>query len=95
MGGVVLYWLTLLLQLINLPIEFDASRRGREILAATGFTHAGEDVVVAKVLTATPWTHVAATLTGFFTFVYSLLPFRCSGQVLAGSSVNYVQRLLR
>jgi Zn-dependent membrane protease YugP len=94
MAGVVLFWLTLLLQLINLPIEFDASRRGRKILEATGFTHAGEDEVVAKVLTATAWTHVAATLTGFFTFVYSLFPLRVRATA-RGIIGEYAQRLLR
>jgi len=80
MGGVLLFWFTLLLQLINLPVEFDAGRRGREILEATGITRAGEEELVAKMMIAAAWTHVAKTLTGVFTCLYSLLmiPFKGS-----------------
>ena len=31
--GVILFSLTVVFQLVNLPVEFDASRRGRQILA--------------------------------------------------------------
>jgi uncharacterized protein len=72
MYGVLLFSLILLLQLVNLPIEFDASRRGREILEATGGPIASEKAVVDKMLFATAWTHVAVTLTGLFAFIYSL-----------------------
>ncbi len=80
MAGVLVLSLTLVLQLINLPIEVDASRRGREFLQAAGVTNPAEDEVVAKMLTAAAWTHVARTLTGFFAANYSLwiIPFKGS-----------------
>ena len=64
-----LFLLLLLIQLINLPVELDASRRGREFLLSTGFVNGDQDPVVTRVSNAAAWTHVAATLTvGFSVF---------------------------
>ncbi len=52
------------LQLLNLPVELDASRRGRRLLASTGLIGPDEEPAVARVLNASAWTHVAACLTG-------------------------------
>ncbi len=70
--GIALFSLTVVFQLVNLPVEFDASRRGRQILESTGVVSADEDQVVAKVLNAAAWTYVAATLTSVMTLLFYL-----------------------
>ncbi len=52
------------LQLLNLPVELDASRRARRLLDSAGLLEPDEQPVVARVLNATAWTHVAACLIG-------------------------------
>jgi Zn-dependent membrane protease YugP len=71
--GIAAFSLTVLFQLINLPVEFDASRRARVALLDTGLVTQEEDVVVAKVLNAAALTYVAATLTSILTLIYFLL----------------------
>ncbi|MHB1560315.1 MAG: zinc metallopeptidase [Isosphaeraceae bacterium] len=56
--------LLVVLQLLNLPVELDASRRGRRLLVSTGLIGPDEEPAVARVLNASAWTHVAACLTG-------------------------------
>jgi Zn-dependent membrane protease YugP len=70
--GIVLFSLTVVVQVINLPVEFNASRRGREMLRSTGSIRPEEDVVVGKVLNAAAWTYVAGALTGVLTLLYYL-----------------------
>jgi len=78
--GIILFSLTVVFQLINLPVEFNASRRGRELLQSTGLVGADEDQAVAKVLNAAAWTYVAATLTSLLTLLYYLLQFGLLGR---------------
>jgi uncharacterized protein len=77
--GIILFSITVVFQLINLPVEFNASRRGRQILESTGLITANEDQVVAKVLNAAAWTYVAATLTSVMTLLYYLVQFGLLG----------------
>jgi Zn-dependent membrane protease YugP len=71
-AGIVLFSAVVLFQLVNLPVEFDASARARRALLATGLVRPDEDVVVARVLGAAAWTYVAATLTSILTLLYYL-----------------------
>ena len=71
--GIGLFSLTVLFQLVNLPVEFDASRRGRRILQSTGIISTDEDQVVGNVLNAAAWTYVAATLTSVLQLLYFLV----------------------
>lgn len=71
--GIALFSLTVIFQLVNLPVEFDASRRGRRILESTGAVSADEDPVVASVLNAAAWTYVAATLTSVMQLLFYLV----------------------
>jgi Zn-dependent membrane protease YugP len=71
-GGIALFSAVVVFQLVNLPVEFDASRRAREHLLATGLITAQEEPVVAKVLNAAAWTYVAATLSSILTLLYFL-----------------------
>jgi Zn-dependent membrane protease YugP len=80
--GMALFSAVVLFQLVNLPVEFDASRRARVALQMTGLVDAEEDRVVGKVLNAAALTYVAATLTSVLTLLYYVIR---SG-LLGGSS---------
>lgn len=70
--GIGAFSLTVLFQLINLPVEFDASARARKMLQAEGLVTAAEDEEVGKVLNAAALTYVAATLTSILILLYYL-----------------------
>ena len=72
LAGIVVFSGTVLFQLVNLPVEFDASRRARQILLANGLIAQDEDYYVKKVLNAAALTYVAATLTSVLTLLYFL-----------------------
>lgn len=71
-AGIVIFSFTVLFQLVNLPVEFDASRRARVALVETGLITMQEEPVVARVLNAAALTYVAATLTSVLTLLYFL-----------------------
>ena len=71
-AGIVAFSLTVIFQLVNLPVEFDASRRARRVLLETGLVSAEESVEVKRVLDAAALTYVAATLTAVLTLLYFL-----------------------
>lgn len=70
--GIVAFATTVVFQLVNLPVEFDASRRARQALLAGGLVTREEDAEVKRVLDAAALTYVAATLTSILTLVYFL-----------------------
>ena len=70
--GIALFSLTVLFQLVNLPVEFNASSRARAALLAVGLVDSQEDRVVKKVLSAAAMTYVAATVTAVLTLLYYL-----------------------
>jgi len=70
--GIAAFGLTVLFQLVNLPVEFDASRRAKLHLAETGLVAPDEAPEVNRVLNAAAWTYVAGTLTGILTLLYYL-----------------------
>jgi len=74
--GLALFSLIVVLQLINVPIEFDASRRARQTLLATGLMTQEEDAVVGRVMNAAAWTYVAAVFTSVMSPLCGLFPFR-------------------
>jgi Zn-dependent membrane protease YugP len=67
--AIVLFYAILIVQLINVPVELDASRRGRAFLRSTGYVDEEEEPVVGRVLDAVAWTHLAAILTVGFPIV--------------------------
>lgn len=77
-GGVILFGAVVAFQLINLPVEFDASARAKRVLQEMGLVSRDEAPVVSSVLNAAAWTYVAATLTAIMTFLYIFL--RAQGQ---------------
>jgi Zn-dependent membrane protease YugP len=70
--GIGAFSLTVIFQLVNLPVEFDASRRARAALVDGGLVTAEEDGYVKKVLDAAALTYVAATLSSVLTLLYFL-----------------------
>lgn len=72
MIGVILFAGVVLFQIINLPVEFDASKRAREELVGQGIIAANEEQYVAKVLNAAALTYVAGTLQAVMTLLYYL-----------------------
>ena len=63
--GVVLF------QLVTLPVEIDASRRAKAVLAQAGIVQTQEEARgVDKVLDAAAMTYVAAALAGVMTLIY-------------------------
>ncbi len=71
----VAWGVIMLFNLITLPVEFDASRRARAVLADFGLIAPGEEAVgVKRVLDAAAWTYVAAFITSLGYFLLHLLP---------------------
>jgi Zn-dependent membrane protease YugP len=77
--GIILFSMVVVFQLLNLPVEFDASRRGREVLLSAGLVSVEEERLVGRVLNAAAWTYVAAALTGVLTLLYYLARFGVLG----------------
>ncbi|CAD77296.1 conserved hypothetical protein-putative Zn-dependent protease [Rhodopirellula baltica SH 1] len=71
--GVILFSAVVFFQVVNLPVEFNASSRAREHLVEYGLITAQEEQYVAKVLNAAALTYVAATLQSIMTLAYYLL----------------------
>jgi len=74
--GIVLFSTVVLFQVVNLPVEFDASRRARQQLLATGLISPEEDTVVGKVLNAAAMTYVAGTLTSILQLLFFVIRAR-------------------
>ncbi len=68
--GLGLFGVVVVFQLINLPVEFNASSRARAVLLDQGIVTVAEDKVVAKVLTAAAMTYVAATIVAITQMLY-------------------------
>jgi len=61
--------------LITLPVEFDASRRAKQVLRGMGIISPGAEAeAVSRVLNAAAWTYVAAFLTSLVYFLWYLAP---------------------
>jgi Zn-dependent membrane protease YugP len=71
--GVILFSAVVLFQIVNLPVEFNASSRARQTLLMNGLTDEGEDRQIGKVLNAAAMTYVAATITAVLTLLYYLI----------------------
>jgi Zn-dependent membrane protease YugP len=69
-AGIGVFSLTVLFQLVNLPVEFDASRRAKAELVGNGLIAPQEEHEVSRVLSAAALTYVAATLTSVLTLLY-------------------------
>lgn len=72
-AGIAVYSLLVLFSLITLPVEFDASRRAKHMLADSGYFEEEELQGVSKVLSAAAMTYVASFVSAFLTLVRLLL----------------------
>jgi len=79
--GIGLFGAMVFFQVVNLPVEFDASNRAKAQLADLGIVDAEGMRHVRSVLNAAAWTYVAATLQSIMILLYYLLRF-------AGGSSN-------
>jgi uncharacterized protein len=73
--GLAAYSGLLVFQLINLPVEFNASTRAKLILNDYNIVDQQGAVAVRDVLNAAAWTYVAATLQTLLTLLYYVLHF--------------------
>ena len=68
--GIALFGGTVFFQLVNLPVEIDASNRAKAQLVNLGIVPPTQMSGVNKVLNAAAWTYVAATLQSILTLLY-------------------------
>lgn len=72
-AGVLLFACVVFFQIVNLPVEFNASTRAKEQLAELSIVTPQEGQVVKEVLDAAAMTYVAATISAVLTLLYFLL----------------------
>ncbi len=70
--GIGAFSVVVIFQLVNLPVEYDASRRAKIALIDGGLITGDEAYYVNKVLSAAALTYVAATLSSVLTLLYFL-----------------------
>ncbi len=68
--GLVLFAATVVFAIVTLPVEFDASRRAKQLLVNQGILASQEMVGVNKVLNAAALTYVAGALQAISTLLY-------------------------
>ena len=73
--GILLFSAFVFFQLVNLPVEFNASTRAKQQLVSLGIVDPQGLVYVDKVLGAAAWTYVAATLQAVLTLLYYVMLF--------------------
>ena len=71
--GIIAYSLAVLVYLVTLPVEFDASRRALNTIKSTGMLSESEYKGAKSVLTAAAMTYVASALTALVQFLRLLL----------------------
>jgi Zn-dependent membrane protease YugP len=75
LAGIALFSATVFFQLVNLPVEFNASSRAKDELVNLGIVSGPEIGAVSKVLNAAALTYVAATLQAVLTLAYYLFRY--------------------
>ncbi len=69
--GIAFFGVTVLFSLLTLPIEFDASRRGLQLLSEAGLLDTEEEIKGSRqVLTAAALTYLAAAITAVLQLLY-------------------------
>lgn len=72
-AGVVLFGCVVFFQIVNLPVEFNASRRAKAQLAQLGIVDSQGMGYVNSVLSAAAMTYVAATLQAIMTLLFYIM----------------------
>ena len=75
--AIALFAAVVFFQVVNLPVEFDASNRAKRQLVPLGIAESRPDGLRNRVLNAAAWTYVAGTLQSVLTLLY--LISRASG----------------
>ena len=73
--GIIAFGCVVFFQLVNLPVEFDASARAKRLLVDHGIVDTSDMVHVNRVLNAAAWTYVAGTLQAVLTLLYYIMRF--------------------
>lgn len=73
--GIALFACVVFFQVVNLPVEFNASSRAKAELVSLGIVPQQEMVYVNKVLNAAALTYVAATLQAILTLLYYVMRY--------------------
>jgi hypothetical protein len=71
--GIILFAVTVLFQLVTLPVEFNASSRAMETLKSNGFMENDDLAGTKKVLSAAAFTYVAAALVALMNLLRLIL----------------------
>jgi uncharacterized protein len=73
--GIVMFAGMVAFQLVNLPVEFDASARAKTLLLETGIVSGPDLPYVSRVLNAAALTYVAATLQAVLSLAYYIMHY--------------------
>jgi uncharacterized protein len=73
--GIITFSAVVFFQVINLPVEFNASSRAKALLVEEGIVHQFDMGPVNNVLNAAALTYVAATLQAVLTLLYYVMRF--------------------
>lgn len=79
LAGIVLFSGVVFFQVVNLPVEFNASSRAKEQLATLGIVGPNEMPYVRKVLSAAALTYVAATFQVVLQLLYLIMAYNRRG----------------
>jgi uncharacterized protein len=73
--GIIAFAGLVFFQVVNLPVEFNASTRAKQALTQLGMVDSEGAAAVRSVLNAAAWTYVAATLQSVLTLLYYIMRF--------------------
>ncbi|MEM6960457.1 MAG: zinc metallopeptidase [Myxococcota bacterium] len=73
LAGVALFSVTVVFQILTLPVEIDASRRALAAIRKGGFLTPVETKGAGTVLRAAAWTYVAAAVSSLLTLLYYMI----------------------
>ncbi len=73
--GIIAFAGIVFFQIVNLPVEIDASNRAKRMLAELHIVDDEGAAAVRAVLNAAAWTYVAATLQSILTLLYYIMRF--------------------
>jgi Zn-dependent membrane protease YugP len=71
-AAIIMFAAVIVFQLVTLPVEFDASKRGLAFIQGTGWLSPQENAGASSVLRAAAMTYVAAALSSVLQLVYLL-----------------------
>jgi Zn-dependent membrane protease YugP len=74
-AGIIAFSAIVFFQVVNLPVEFNASARAKAQLVELGIVPSDQMVYVNRVLNAAAMTYVAATLQAILTLLYYIMRF--------------------